>query len=187
MLIKTTDDVYAALKEGENIHEKQSYSNPKTGGRSTRMSLGRIWLNTLLPDDFPIVNEVINKPKLSGILKQLLEKYGPEKASELATKINKEAFKLTTLSPSSLALDVIIIPKEIEREKEKLKKDAPNMDPGEFQKRTDELTKMFVDHLKEKDYRIHNMLEGKIKGDPIGDWKALRSEERREGKSVCLV
>ena len=173
MLVKTTQDVYNSLKAGEDIHSKHSYSNPKTDNKSIKMSLGRIWMNTLFPDDFPIINEAINKPQLGVLLKKVLDKYDSSTAAEVCTLINKEAFKLTTLSPSSLTIDVLIIPDEIEAEKEELKKNAKKMSAAEFQKRSDEITKKFVEYLKEHDYRIHNVLEGQIKGDPIGDWKLL--------------
>ena len=51
------EEIYQKLKDGQVLSTKISYSHPnKTNNISTRMSIGRTWLNILLPDDFHLVD-----------------------------------------------------------------------------------------------------------------------------------
>ena len=77
------EEVYQSLKDGKTIGSKVSYSHPnKTENVSTRLSLGRVWFNELLPNDFRLVDEIVDKPTMDNIVKELLKKYDSEKTAD---------------------------------------------------------------------------------------------------------
>ena len=169
------EQVYDKLKDDKvDLHTKFSYSHQiKTKGKNIRLSLGRIWFNLLLPDDYPLIDEPVTKKKMNSIINDLVEKYGPEKTSECISKLQEEAFKLTTIVPSSFTIDCLIIPPELEKKKEELKKKAKNMDIEEFQKEAQKLAEEFTEWVRKNGYSIQDVMDGGIKGDPVGEWRNL--------------
>lgn len=165
--ITNLTDVYDLLKEENiNISDEYSYSHiKKTNNKSIKCSLGRIWFNLLLPDDYPkFINEPINKKKLHQISNEIYEMYPPDKAASTLSIILKEAFKLSSINPVSFGIDSLIIPSEIKQEKlEKLTKNTP---PEEFGKKLTELSKKLLDeHL--QNTGISDIINSGAKGSPI--------------------
>ena len=170
-----TKDIYEKLKnEKTTLYSKIAYSHKKkTKNKSIRMSLGRVWFNTLLPDDFPLVDEPVKRNTLNNIIKQIFKKYGPEKSTTIISNIQREAFKMASISPNTFNIDGLIIPDDIMKKKKEFEKKAKNMTPQEYNKASDELAKEFVKYIKSQNLTLHNVLEGGVKGDVLGDWKAL--------------
>ena len=175
----TVEEVYEKIKGGESLDKKMAYSHPeKTGGKSMRLSLGRIWFNELLPDDWPIVNEPVTHEMMDSIIKKFIKKYDPEKTADLIGDIQREAFKIGTLSPSSFSIDTfippnewIILKKEFQDKWRKMPKEE--MDIKLFTKEADKLSKMLVKHMDKSGFKIQNVMNSGAKGDPVQDWKAL--------------
>lgn len=173
------EDVYRFIKEGKTIGSKVAYSHPnKTENISSRMSLGRIWFNELLPGDFRLIDEPVNKQKMDSIVKELLKKYDSERTADILSHINTEAFKLATVVPNSFTIDTLIPPDDWLDEKkafeEKWKNVPPEkMDMNKFTKEADALTKKLLRHLDKQGFRLQNILNSGAKGDPLDDWKAL--------------
>jgi hypothetical protein len=172
--ISTIEDVYELLKQNHQLEEKfQFIHHTKTEGKAKKLSLGRIWFNLLLPDDFELIDRPIKKPDLSQILKQIREKYDLEQAIEYISKIQNEAFKLATICPSSFTADSIELPEELVKEREELDKKIHKLTPEEYEKELDKLNEKLLEYLKEKNIPIENVLQGKVKGDRKGMWKTL--------------
>lgn len=167
------DDVYTALENGAHIEDKFSFSHiKKTNSKSKQMSLGRIWFNLLLPDDYELIDHPVDKGALDRIIKKLGEQYTPDTAADLITKINQEAFKLTTYVPSTFSIDSMILPDDIKKEKEKFQNSTEDLDPIEYSKRVDDLSMKYSEHADKQDHRINNVLVAGVKGDPKV-WGAL--------------
>lgn len=175
----TIEDVYSQIREGKSFSDKVSYSHPfKTDNKSVRLSLGRIWFNQLLPDDYPLVNEPVDKDKMDQIIKELIKKYDPEKIADSLSTLQENAFKIASMSPNSFVIDCFIPPDEwIEKKKEFEEKykdvDPKNIDIQKFTKEADVLSKQLVKYLDARGFKLQNILNSKAKGDPISDWKAL--------------
>jgi len=137
------------------------------------MSLGRIFFNESLPEDYPLVNEPINQPKLLEITKDLADKYEPAVTSRIMTDLQRNFFQIGTISPSTFNIDVFIPSQEWLDKKKEFEKKAIHYNPSDFQKEAQILTKELVKGIEDKGYRIHNILKGGIKGNPIDDWKNL--------------
>lgn len=174
----TVEDVYTRLKDGKNLEDKVSYSHPsKTDNKTVRISLGRVWFNQLLPEDYPLISEAVDKPMMDSIIRNMVKKYEIEKVADTISELQNAAFKLATFVPNSFQIDTFIPPDDWLKEKEEFMKKyhaipKDEIDVKSFTKDADALTKKLVKHLDAKGYRLQNILNSKTKGDPIGDWKA---------------
>ncbi len=169
-----TQEIYDKLDRGDNITKKISYIHKsKTHNKSTKMSIGRIWFNSLLPDDFKLVDEAITKDKLDDIIIQIFKKYGPDKATSILSKIQSEAFKMATIHPNTFNIDGMIIPEDLKNKKDIFESKVKDMSIDEFNKESDKLVKEFIKHIKKSNLSIQNVLEGGIKGNAVNDWKTL--------------
>jgi len=175
----TIDNVYERIKKGEPLDKKTAYSHPeKTGNKSIRMSLGRIWFNELLPDDWPIINEPVNHDMMNNLIKKFIKKYDSETTADLISNIQKEAFKVSTLSPSSFSIDTFIPPDEWIELKTKFQnkyKAIPKEEIKikEFTKDADKISKALIKHMNKSGFKVQNILNSGTKGDAVQDWKSL--------------
>jgi hypothetical protein len=167
------DFVMNELKS-KSIHDKYPYSHTiKTKDKVINMSLGRIFLNQCLPEDFPLLNEPINQSKLNWLVKELIDKYEPMIAADTIANIQNKFYQISTISPSTFVVDSFLPSNTWVAKKKEFEKVAVNYNPAEFQTKAAELTTELVKEIEEKGYRIHNILKGGIKGNPIDDWKNL--------------
>ena len=174
-IISTVENVYEQIKHGSNLStSKFSYSHPKkTNGRVQNLTLGRIWFNLLLPDNYPLINEPINKSKMNEIIIDLYKTYNVKEASIYIQKLQSEAFKLATISPNTFNIDLFIPPKEWLKKKEEFESIANELPPLEFKKKAEILTKELLTYFEEVGFRANDIMESGAKGSPISDWGAL--------------
>jgi len=122
------DQVYDELKKREvNITDIYSFVHPKkTKNKTINMSLGRCWINLILPDVIPLISEVCNKKKLNQMCNLILEKLSSEEAANAMTILNKESFKMSSILPVTFDIDACITPDSIIAERNiRLTKDTP--------------------------------------------------------------
>ena len=167
-----TQDLLNQISE-YGIAKIDSYSHPiKTKGKSINMSLGRQFFNSLLPDDFRLINETITKKQLSELIKEILKIYGTEKTSDVVADIQKYGFKLATLQPASFNIEGLVPPQEWVEKKNEFQNNPPS-DPEEYTKKVKEITMELIDYIKNQGMSVQNILEGGVKGNPIADWSAI--------------
>lgn len=155
--------VYEELKkEDVDIHTKYQYSHRiKTKGLVKNLSLGRIWFNNLLPDDYPLVDEPVTKKVLNKIMQDIVEKYEPQVVADIFSKIQREAFRLSSIVPVSLDENAFILPDDLDKErKSKLSNED---DPIKFQKLSLEITNKFFNKLKEENNPVSIIIESGAK------------------------
>ena len=75
-------------------------------------TVGRLILNSVLPNDYPYVNKLIDNKELKGIVREIIEKYPNEEAVITIDKIKMLGFEYCTLSGVSWGMDDLIVPKE---------------------------------------------------------------------------
>lgn len=166
-IFNSPDDVYKALDEGIPVDTKFPFSHPvKTNNKTINMSLGRIWLNLVLPSDYELIDEQVNQKKISNIIQDIGTTYSPEVASDFITKIHQETYKIGTRCPPTFEIDAFILPDKIKKDKEHLKKYGSN-NPVEFDKELKSISKELNDYADEKDYRFYNINNSGAKGAPI--------------------
>jgi len=159
----TLEQIYNKLKEKHiTLDTKIPYSHPfKTQNKTLNMSLGRIWFNTLLPNDFKLIDEPIDKKTSSNIIEQIIKQYTSEEASQTITKIQNEAFKMATIYPQSFNINMFIPNPKWEEKKKQFQKIAPTLSDQEFIKQGLELTKEFMEDIEERCPGLDNGMKSK--------------------------
>ncbi len=78
-------------------------------------TVGRLLFNTVLPADYPFVNETITKKVLARIVTDCIGRYGLDAVSGIVNKVKRFGFDYATRSGISWAIDNISVPKEKSR------------------------------------------------------------------------
>ena len=81
-------------------------------GKIFETTAGRIMFNSQLPDNFPFINEEVNRKKMAQIVDDVIEKYGMEMVPEVLDNIKDFGFKYVTASGITWGLDDIKSPKQ---------------------------------------------------------------------------
>jgi DNA-directed RNA polymerase subunit beta' len=120
---------YDAIDLRANVHvlpttEKVKYAAFE--GKTFETTVGRLLFNTVLPSDYPYVNEAITKKVLSRIMDDCIVRYGIDSLPNIVNKIKRFGFEYATKSGVSWSLDDVSVPegkKEvIARAREKVSK-----------------------------------------------------------------
>lgn len=167
-------DIYESLKT-KDINEKVPFVHKiKTKNKSINMSLGRIWFNLLTPDNYKLIDDIIDKKKLKSIINDIYNKYDPKEASYFVNTLNKESFKLGTIIPSTFDIDALIVPDFIIKKKKELLIDKQNeLTPIEVNEIAYSLANEYLEYIKnEYNSGIYDVLMSGAKGSPA-DWALL--------------
>lgn len=73
---------------------------------------GRIIFNEALPEDYSFQNSLIKVKDLEKIIRNIIDKYGIEKAKEILDKIKELGFEYSTWSGISWGMDDLTVPSE---------------------------------------------------------------------------
>ncbi len=120
----TTAFEYGFLTQNEKI----KIPNPKSVEHEViETCVGRLILNSVLPDGYPYVSKLIDNKALKALVRDVIEKYPGEVSIDTLDKIKTLGFEYCTLSGVSWGMDDLIVPKEkkqmifdAEREVEKI-------------------------------------------------------------------
>jgi len=75
-------------------------------------TVGRLLFNTVLPADYPYVNETITKKVLARIVTDCIARYGIDAVPNIVNKVKRFGFDYATRSGISWAIDDVSVPKE---------------------------------------------------------------------------
>ncbi len=81
-------------------------------GKAFETTVGRLKFNTVLPNDYPFVNEAISKKVLSRIMDDSVVRYGLDRIPEIVNKIKRFGFQYATMSGVSWSLDDVTVPEK---------------------------------------------------------------------------
>jgi len=141
----TLEKIYETLKDDKvNLTTQYGYANKKTKNISIKMSLGRIWFNIMLPNNFRLINEPIDKSKIDEIVAELTTKHEPAEMSKILTNLNREAFKLSTISPNSISIDNVTPSDDFKLLKQEFMERAQNMSDEEFKEEGQKLVDILM-------------------------------------------
>ncbi|MDO8430586.1 MAG: DNA-directed RNA polymerase subunit beta' [Candidatus Taylorbacteria bacterium] len=79
-------------------------------GKIFETTVGRILFNEMLPDDYPFINQEIDKKKLPAIIDDLIISHGIAKIPDILDGIKKFGFKFATHSGTTWGIDDVVIP-----------------------------------------------------------------------------
>lgn len=143
--ITSLEEVYNELKKRE-IQPKTKYHfvhKKKTKNKIIEMSLGRIWFNLILPDDYTkLIDQPVDSKVLKNIEMEILQQYTAEEAAAVLSNMAKEAYTMTSIFPATFKAEVLDIPDDIREKKNKeLTKDTK---PEDFLPKLLELTHEYL-------------------------------------------
>ncbi len=115
-----TDHVqtFASSRDAELAYDMgklqlQSPIRIRAKGEIRNTTLGRVFFNEILPEDFPYNNNIQNKKELKKVLAQIFEKYGAEETAAIADRMKGLAFRFATTSAVSTSMTDYISFEEI--------------------------------------------------------------------------
>ncbi|MBI3572344.1 DNA-directed RNA polymerase subunit beta' [Candidatus Kaiserbacteria bacterium] len=89
---------------------KEKYAH--FGGTVFETTVGRLLFNTVLPSDYPYVNDTITKKVLSRIVADCITRYGLSAVPGIVNKVKRFGFEYATRSGISWSIDDVSVPKE---------------------------------------------------------------------------
>jgi DNA-directed RNA polymerase subunit beta' len=75
-------------------------------------TVGRLLFNDVFPEDYPYLNEEIDRKRMAGIIDELVEKYGLELIPDVMDKVKKFGFTAATRAGVTWGIDDVVIPEE---------------------------------------------------------------------------
>jgi DNA-directed RNA polymerase subunit beta' len=78
-------------------------------------SVGRVIFNQALPDDYPYVNEPVNKSNLQHIVTDIATRYDTVKTSEILDNIKRAGFHFATVAGITISVQDITVPPDKEQ------------------------------------------------------------------------
>lgn len=88
--------------------DKQKYAPFE--GKIFETTVGRLRFNTVLPADYPFVNDAISNKVLSGIMSDCMVRYGLDAIPSIVNKVKKFGFEYATKSGVSWSIDDVSVP-----------------------------------------------------------------------------
>jgi len=146
-----------------NIYSKVRFKHDKkTNGNEIITTFGRVLFNALLPEDYPFVNEEVDRSKLNKIIKDIFFKYDKKTYKETVNKLQKYLLFLSTIAPATIDVSKLDLPNEIRKLKEELLNKADSLDNVEFDKEIDRIYSEFEKYLKSAHF--FDLVKSKTKG-----------------------
>ena len=90
--------------------ENQKYAEYE--GKPFETTVGRLLFNTVLPNDFPYVNEEITKKRMSRLISELVKRYSLGAIPPILDKIKAFGFRYATIAGVTWSFSDVLIPKE---------------------------------------------------------------------------
>ncbi len=95
------------------LNDKIKVPNPKSeDGQIIETCVGRLILNSNLPEDYPYLNKLIDNKGLKVLVRDIIAKYSSQQSVEVLDKIKDMGFEHCTLSGISWGMDDLVVPKE---------------------------------------------------------------------------
>ena len=103
-----TEEVFTAYQDDEVA--LQAKINFRTDGKIIKTTVGRVFLNNLLPKGVPFVNEVMSKGNMSKVIAMCYKLKGHKEVVELLDRLKQTGFEEATKAGISIAVDDLKIP-----------------------------------------------------------------------------
>ncbi|MCD5381917.1 MAG: DNA-directed RNA polymerase subunit beta' [Candidatus Pacebacteria bacterium] len=81
-------------------------------GQIFETTVGRLLFNSVLPSDYPFINDVVNQRTLFGIVIEIIDDRGIEAVPTVVDKIKRFGFKYATKSGATWGIDDVVVPEE---------------------------------------------------------------------------
>ena len=109
-LFFSKEDVILAL-ENKRVDIHARIKLRLEDGKLIETTPGRVLFNSILPEDYPFVNEPMDKKKVSKLIANIYNKYGVERAAKFLDDLKELGFNLATKAAVSIGIEDLQIPK----------------------------------------------------------------------------
>jgi DNA-directed RNA polymerase subunit beta' len=92
------------------VEGKEKYA--AFAGHTFETTVGRLLFNTVLPGDYPFINETITKKVLGRIMNDCIVRYGLDAVPNIVNKVKRFGFDYSTRSGITWAIGEVSVPKE---------------------------------------------------------------------------
>lgn len=114
-VVKAYSSVYEAEMAYEHgVIQLQTPIRVFTKGEVRDTTLGRVFFNEILPEDYPYDNNAQTKKQLKKVLNNIFERYGAEGTAKTADRMKGLAFRFATTAAVSTGKDDYIVFEETE-------------------------------------------------------------------------
>lgn len=96
-------------------------------GNIFETSVGRLLFNSVLPSDYPFINDEMTNKSMSDLIDNLIDKYGTERTPDILDKIKNFGFKYVTISGISWGIDDVVVPEGKKAVIEEAQKQSDNI------------------------------------------------------------
>ena len=104
--VRTFSSVYEAEMAYDNkVIQLQTPIKVPTKGKLRETTLGRVFFNEMLPEDFPYDNNIQTKKQLKKVLAKIFDKYGARETAIIADRMKGQAFRFATTAAVSTGKD----------------------------------------------------------------------------------
>ncbi len=105
-----TAKAYSSVYEAEMAYDNgrlqlQTPIRVYAKGEIRNTSLGRVFFNEILPEDFPYDNDIQSKKQLKKVLAKIFDTYGAEATAQTADRMKGLAFRFATVAAVSTGKD----------------------------------------------------------------------------------
>jgi DNA-directed RNA polymerase subunit beta' len=73
-------------------------------------TLGRVWFNELLPEDYPFINELLPKKRQAAIVNDLAERYSKVQVAQTLDRLKDAGFYWATRSGVTVSISDVVVP-----------------------------------------------------------------------------
>jgi DNA-directed RNA polymerase subunit beta' len=154
------------IKTGQlNLYDYVIFIHPKkTNNKEIVTTFARVLFNSVLPEDYPFINETVTGKKFEQILKDIEQKYGLETENEVIKRAQKYFLYLSSLTTPTFDVSKLEIPEEILKKRDEIVSQIDNMSPVEFDQKVYELYKELEKFLEEKGITFFDLVKSGTKG-----------------------
>jgi len=138
--------------------DKEYDFNEEIEHEGIKTTKGRVEFNKIFPEDYPFVNETIDRKTIKNILYELSIKYSSDIVAGVCDKIKNIGFEYSTFYPVNVCLDNYVIPEvtyEL-KEKEIYNSDNPNVNIANEER--------YIEGLKPK-FKLNKLIRSSARGD----------------------
>ena len=136
----------------------------KTKGKEITTTFGRVLFNALLPEDYPFIDEPVDKKKLRKILTDIANRYDDKTYKKVVHDLQRYSLLLSTITPATIEVSKLKLPEELQKEKDELLNNADKMNPVEFDAKVDELYDKLQKYLEKEGVTFFDMVKSGTKG-----------------------
>jgi DNA-directed RNA polymerase subunit beta' len=112
MAITAYDFAEVDLRAKVTVLPSENLKYAQYGGKPFETTVGRLLFNTVLPNDYPYINEEITKKRMSRLINELVKHYGLADIPVILDKIKAFGFRYATISGVTWSFSDVMVPKE---------------------------------------------------------------------------